>query len=129
MRNPAAMPPKPHRLDLHGLGTAAAETAIRRLIATAQAQGVWRVEVVHGRGADDLAQVARNTLKAHPDVTDIGSLDANAGYGVWARLRKISAQPSGAGATSAAQSARHLLKQAKGLNIPSGTSGPPARDY
>lgn len=119
---------KPHRLELHGLGTAAAEAAIRKLISTAQLQGVRRIEVVYGKGVTELAQVAREVLKSHPDVTDIGSLDANAGHGLWARLRLVSVAPDAPSATSAAKTARELLKQAKGID-PKLPPIPPTRGY
>ena len=53
---------------------------------------------------------------------DIGALDANAGCGVWARIRKVSAMPAErlplASGTQSAKNARDLLKEAKSLDLP-----------
>ena len=110
------------RIDLHGLDSQRATAAILRLIDTAQAQGNLRIEIVHGRGAGILAKLARDLLKGHPKVTDIGALDANAGCGVWARIRKVSAMPAErlplASGTQSATNARDLLKEAKSLDLP-----------
>ena len=121
----------PHaRIDLHGLDAERATNAILRLIDTAQALGTLRIEIVHGRGAGILAKLARDVLKSHPKVTDLGALDNNAGCGVWARLRKVSAMPAERGPLSGsaqlAKTARDLLKEAKGLELP--PSSDPSRD-
>lgn len=120
------MTPNP-RIDLHGLDSERAEEEIRRLVDFAQAQGTLRIEVIHGRGAGILAKLARDVLKSHPKVTDLGPLDSNAGCGVWARLRKISAMPvergpqaqgPGVAGTAAAKRARDLLAEAKTIDLP-----------
>lgn len=110
---------KAPRIDLHGLDQQRAEDAIRRLVDDAQAAGDRRVEIIHGRGEGVLAKLARDVLRNHPKVSDLGALDGSAG--VWARIKKLSEMPqdrSALASGNAAKLARDLLRAAQKLEPP-----------
>ncbi len=76
-------------LDLHTFQPREVAAVINAYIDAAQAKGLRRIRVVHGKGTGTLRQSVHHLLRAHPAVGQIAAAGASSGgWGAtWVELR------------------------------------------